>query len=181
MAGKVWLVGAGPSDGGLLTLKGKAALEQAEVVVFDALVGPEILAWIPPQAEKINVGKRAGCHLKSQEEINRILLEKALEGRRVVRLKGGDPFLFGRGGEELELLTACGVAYEVVPGVTSAVAVPAYCGIPVTHRDFCSSVHIITGHKRQGKPLELPFRALAETGGTLVFLMGLTALPEICQ
>ena len=181
MAGKVWLVGAGPSDGGLLTLKGKAVLEQAEVVVFDALVGPEILAWIPPQAEKINVGKRAGCHLKSQEEINRILLEKALEGRRVVRLKGGDPFLFGRGGEELELLTACGVAYEVVPGVTSAVAVPAYCGIPVTHRDFCSSVHIITGHKRQGKPLELPFRALAETGGTLVFLMGLTALPEICQ
>ena len=181
MAGKVWLVGAGPSDGGLLTLKGKAVLEQAEVVVFDALVGPEILSWIPPQAEKINVGKRAGCHLKSQEEINRILLEKALEGRRVVRLKGGDPFLFGRGGEELELLTACGVAYEVVPGVTSAVAVPAYCGIPVTHRDFCSSVHIITGHKRQGKPLELPFRALAETGGTLVFLMGLTALPEICQ
>lgn len=91
MAGKVWLVGAGPSDGGLLTLKGKAVLEQAEVVVFDALVGPEILAWIPPQAEKINVGKRAGCHLKSQEEINRILLEKALEGRRVVRLKGETP------------------------------------------------------------------------------------------
>lgn len=181
MAGKVWLVGAGPSDGGLLTIKGRAVLEQAEVVVFDALVGPEILAWIPPQAEKINVGKRAGHHLKSQEEINRILLEKALEGRRVVRLKGGDPFLFGRGGEELELLTEHGVAYEVVPGVTSAVAVPAYCGIPVTHRDFCSSVHIITGHKRQGKPLELPFRALAETGGTLVFLMGLTALPEICQ
>ena len=181
MAGKVWLVGAGPSDGGLLTLKGKAVLDQAEVVVYDALVGPEILAWIPPQAEKINVGKRAGHHRKTQEEINRILLEKALEGRRVVRLKGGDPFLFGRGGEELELLTDHGVAYEVVPGVTSAVAVPAYCGIPVTHRDYCSSVHIITGHKRQGVPLDLPFRALAETGGTLVFLMGLTALPEICQ
>ena len=107
MAGKVWLVGAGPADGGLLTLKGKAVLDQAEVVVYDALVGGEILAWIPPQAEKINVGKRAGCHRKTQEQINEILWTKAREGKRVVRLKGGDPFLFGRGGEELELLTEC--------------------------------------------------------------------------
>ena len=136
VAGKVWLVGAGPSDGGLLTLKGKAVLDQAEVVVYDALVGPEILAWIPPQAEKINVGKRAGHHRKTQEEINRILLEKALEGRRVVRLKGGDPFLFGRGGEELELLTDHGVAYEVVPGVTSALSGAALLGAPIGH-DFC--------------------------------------------
>lgn len=181
MAGKVWLVGGGPSDAGLMTVKGKSVLEQAEVVVYDALVGPEILAGLPAEAEKINVGKRAGRHIKKQEEINQILLEKALEGKRVVRLKGGDPFLFGRGGEELELLAERGVDYEVVPGVTSAIAVPAYCGIPVTHRDFCSSVHIVTGHKRQGQPLSLPFRALAETGGTLVFLMGLTALPEICE
>ena len=180
MAGKGWLVGAGPADGGLLTLKGKAVLDQAEVVVYDALVGGEILAWIPPQAEKINVGKRAGCHRKTQEQINEILWTKAREGKRVVRLKGGDPFLFGRGGEELELLTAHGVDYEVVPGVTSAVAVPAYCGIPVTHRDFCSSVHIITGHPQKGRKPQLPFRALVEAGGTLVFLMGLAALPEIC-
>ena len=118
--GKVWLVGAGPSDIGLLTLKGLRVLEQAQAVVYDQLVGLEILLRIPAGAEAIDVGKQAGNHKKTQEEINRILLEKALEGQRVVRLKGGDPFLFGRGGEELELLRAHGVPFEIVPGVTSA-------------------------------------------------------------
>jgi uroporphyrinogen III methyltransferase/synthase len=181
MAGKVWLVGAGPSDVGLLTIKGKEVLEQAEVVVYDALVGAGILSLIPPEAEKINAGKRASHHLIKQEVTNQILLEKAMEGKKVVRLKGGDPFLFGRGGEELELLAENGIEYEIVPGVTSAISVPAYCGIPVTHRDFCSSVHIITGHKKKDEPLDINFKALAEAGGTLVFLMGISNLSEICM
>lgn len=180
MAGKVWLVGAGPSDIGLLTLKGKEVLEKAQVVIYDALVGPGILALIPPEAEKINAGKRSSNHLLRQEQTNALLLQKALEGKRVVRLKGGDPFLFGRGGEELELLAEHEIPYEVVPGVTSAISVPAYCGIPVTHRDYCSSVHIITGHKKKDEPLDIPFKALVETGGTLVFLMGIANLEEIC-
>lgn len=149
MAGKVWLVGAGPGDRGLLTLKGLEALREAEAVVYDALVGDEVLTLIPENAKKINVGKRAGRHLMAQEEINRVLLEEARKGLRVVRLKGGDPFVFGRGGEELELLAQNGIPFEVVPGVTSAFAVPAYNGIPVTHRDYASSVHIITGHRRK--------------------------------
>ena len=149
MKGKVWLVGAGPGDRGLFTLKGLEVLQNAEVVVYDALVGDEVLALVPESADLINVGKRAGNHLMEQDRINRTLLEQALAGRRVVRLKGGDPFLFGRGGEELELLAENGIPYEVVPGVTSAFAVPAYNGIPVTHRDFTSSVHIITGHRRK--------------------------------
>lgn len=148
MTGKVWLVGAGPGDRGLFTIKGLEVLQNAEVVVYDALVGDEVLTLIPEQAEKINVGKRAGHHRMVQEKINQTLLEQALAGRRVVRLKGGDPFLFGRGGEELELLAENNIPYEVVPGVTSAFAVPAYNGIPVTHRDFTASVHIITGHRR---------------------------------
>lgn len=148
--GKVWLVGAGPSDPGLLTLKGKQLLEQAQVVVYDALVSAAILAMIPNDAELIYVGKRAGNHPVPQDQINQILLAKAQEGKRVVRLKGGDPFLFGRGGEELELLAAHHIPFEVVPGITSALAVPAYNGIPVTHRDYCSSVHIITAHSKKG-------------------------------
>lgn len=179
--GKVWLVGAGPSDPGLFTLKGKQVLEQAETVVYDALVGQSVLNLIPAKAERINVGKRASNHLMQQEEINRLLAEKALEGKRVVRLKGGDPFLFGRGGEELELLSKEGIPYEVVPGVTSALAVPAYNGIPVTHRDYCSSLHIITGHKRKGQAYDIDFEALVRTKGTLVFLMGAAALADICQ
>ena len=157
MTGKVWLVGAGPSDPGLFTLKGRAVLEQAQVVVYDALVGQAVLNMIPEKAERINVGKRASNHLMPQEEINQVLLDKAMEGKRVVRLKGGDPFLFGRGGEELELLSRHQIPYEVVPGVTSALAVPAYNGIPVTHRDFCSSLHIVTGHKKKGEPYNIDF------------------------
>ena len=129
MKGMVTLVGAGPGDPGLLTLKGREALERAQVVVYDRLVSPAILALMPPGAEQINVGKEASRHPVPQEEINRILLDKALEGKRVVRLKGGDPFLFGRGGEELELLVRHAVPFEEVPGIPSAIAVPAYGGI----------------------------------------------------
>ncbi len=147
MTGKVWLVGAGPGDRGLFTLKGLEVLQNAEVVVHDALIGDEVLTLIPENAVKINVGKRASHHRMEQDQINRTLLEQAQAGKRVVRLKGGDPFLFGRGGEELELLAENNIPFEVVPGVTSAF----YNGIPVTHRDFTSSVHIITGHRRASK------------------------------
>lgn len=181
MTGKVWLVGAGPGDVGLFTLKGKQVLEQAEVVVYDSLVGDGVLAMVPAGARLINVGKRAGHHLMKQEMINQVLLEEAQKGYRVVRLKGGDPFLFGRGGEELELLSEHGIPYEVVPGVTSCIAVPAYNGIPVTHRDYCSSVHVITGHKKAGQSYNIDFEALVRIGGTLVFLMGVTALEDICS
>ena len=178
--GKVILVGAGPGEGGLLTVKGKAALERADVVVFDRLVGEEVLNLIPETAKRIDVGKHAGDHPVPQGEINRILLEEGQKNQLVVRLKGGDPFLFGRGGEELELLSAHNVPFEVVPGVTSALAAPAYGGIPVTHRDFASSLHIVTAHRRAGKEAYLPFEALVNAGGTLVFLMGVAALPHIC-
>ena len=178
--GKVILVGAGPGDPGLLTVKGREALEGAGVVVYDRLVSPEILALIPAGAKRIDVGKNAGSHPVPQEEINQILLEEGQKDQVVVRLKGGDPFLFGRGGEELELLAAHGVPFEEVPGITSAIAAPAYGGIPVTHRDFCSSLHIVTGHRRAGAALDIDFEALVRTGGTLVFLMGVSALPDIC-
>lgn len=179
--GKVWLVGAGPGDVGLFTLKGMQVLLQADVVVYDSLVGQGVLSKIPADVRLINVGKRAANHTMPQEQINQVLVEEALKGNRVVRLKGGDPFLFGRGGEELELLAEKQIPYEVVPGVTSSLAVPAYNGIPVTHRDFCSSLHIITGHKRAGEPYDIDFDALVRTRGTLVFLMGVKALPDICN
>ena len=179
--GKVWLVGAGPGDIGLFTLKGMEVLQQAEVVVYDSLVGEGVLARIPEHARLINVGKRASHHTMVQEDINKVLLEEAQKGNKVVRLKGGDPFLFGRGGEELELLSENGISYEIVPGVTSPISVPAYNGIPVTHRDFCSSLHIVTGHKRAGQTYDIDFRALTQTKGTLVFLMGIAALEDICK
>lgn len=179
MTGKVWLVGAGPGDIGLMTVKGKALLEKADVIVYDHLVGNEILSALDDDKKLINVGKLAGHHLISQEEINRILVEEAKKGQKVVRLKGGDPFLFGRGGEELAELKRYGIPFEVVPGVTSSLAVPAYSGIPVTHREFASSVHIITGHKKSGKTEDIDYEVLARIGGTLVFLMGVTALPDI--
>ena len=178
MSGNVILVGAGPGDPGLLTVKGREALAQAEVVVYDRLISPAILAMIPEGAEAIDVGKRAARHTVPQREINQILLRKAQEGKHVVRLKGGDPFVFGRGGEELEILAENGIDFQVIPGVTSAVAA-AYAGIPVTHRDCCSSLHVVTGHRREGTALDIQFRALVQGGGTLVFLMGVGALPEI--
>ncbi len=179
--GKVWLVGAGPGDVGLLTIKGKDLIKTADVVVYDSLVGSSILVLIPKNVEKINVGKVAGNHPVPQEEINQILLREALAGKKVIRLKGGDPFLFGRGGEELELLRANKIPFEIVPGITSAIAVPAYHGIPVTHRDFCSSVHVITGHtKKQSEP-DIDYTSLVKLGGTLVFLMGVMAMGAICK
>jgi len=181
MNGKVWLVGAGPGDAGLFTLKGRDVLENADVVVYDALVGEGVLSMIPENAERIFAGKRSGHHFLKQEDTNIILFEEAQKGKKVVRLKGGDPFLFGRGGEELELLAKNNIPFEVVPGITSAFAVPAYNGIPVTHRDFCSSVHVITGHKRAEQNYDIDFQALVNTKGTLVFLMGIAALPDITK
>ena len=174
--GKVTLVGAGPGDSGLMTLKGKTALDQADVVVYDRLVSEEILSMIPETAEKINVGKESNRHPVPQESINGILLKKAMAGKNVVRLKGGDPFLFGRGGEELELLEKNDVPFEVVPGITSSLAAPAYGGIPVTHRDYVSSLHIITGHRKKDHTLSIAFDQLVKLEGTLVFLMGVSSL-----
>lgn len=179
--GKVWLVGAGTGDLGLFTLKGMEVLQEAEVVVYDALVSLEVLALLPKDAELIYVGKRAGHHLVPQEEMNEILLKKAQEGKRVVRLKGGDPFVFGRGGEELERLSKENIPYEIIPGITSSIAVPAYNGIPVTHRDYASSFHVITGHKKKNGALDIHFQALVQMDATLVFLMGVTALENICN
>lgn len=177
--GFVSLVGAGPGDRGLLTLKGKERIENAQVVIYDRLVSPEVMSLVPDAAVKINVGKRMSHHPVPQEEINRIILENARAGKRVVRLKGGDSFLFGRGAEELELLIENDIDYEVVPGITSAIAVPTYAGIPVTHRDLTSSLHIITGHAKAGRRIDIHYKALVEHKGTLVFLMGLTALDEL--
>ena len=180
-SGKVYLVGAGPGDIGLLTLKGRDVLKQADVVVYDNLVGDEVLAAIPKSARAINVGKRMNRHNMPQEEINKTLIREAKKGSRVVRLKGGDPFIFGRGGEEAEALAKEKIPYEVIPGVTSAAAVPAYAGIPVTHRDYASSLHIVTGHKRSGKEYDINFKALVQAGGTIVFLMGVTALGDLMR
>jgi uroporphyrinogen III methyltransferase/synthase len=180
-AGKVWLLGAGPSDPGLLTIKGKMVLEKADVVVYDRLVGEGILAMIPHDTEKIYVGKEACNHAVPQERINEILLEEAKKGKKVVRLKGGDPFVFGRGGEELELLVKNEISFEIIPGITSPIAVSAYNGIPVTYRDYCSSLHIITGHKKKDEPLDIDFEALVRTKGTLVFLMSVSSIKEICD
>lgn len=179
--GKVWLVGAGPGAFGLLTIKALEVLKAADVIVYDSLVGTEILSALPKQADYIYVGKRAGCHTMPQEEINQILLNEAKKGHFVVRLKGGDPFMFGRGGEELELLREHNIPFEIVPGITSPVAVPEYNGIPVTHRDLSSSLHIITGHKKDGAQYDIDFEALVKAKGTLVFLMGISSLSEIVK
>jgi uroporphyrinogen III methyltransferase/synthase len=180
--GKVFLVGAGPGDPGLLTLRGKDCLEQADVVLYDHLANPVLLDHAPLHAERIYVGRKGrGCY-PGQEEINQILISKAREGKCVVRLKGGDPFVFGRGGEEAEVIAEAGLAFEVVPGVTSAVAVPAYAGIPVTHRTLASTVAFVTGHEDPTKAesaLEWP--RLASSEGTLVFLMGMKNLPHIVE
>jgi uroporphyrinogen III methyltransferase/synthase len=177
----VALVGAGPGGRGLLTLRGAELLQTADVVLYDRIVGGEILAMIPEKAEQIDVGKNEGNHPVPQEEINRLLLEKARQGINVVRLKGGDPFVFGRGGEELELLAANNIPFEVVPGVTSAIAGAAYAGIPVTHRDCASSVHIITAHAKNNEAPDINYDALVSSGGTLVFLMGVAAIAAICE
>lgn len=180
MSGSVTLVGAGPGHRDLLTLGGMEAIRRAEVVLYDQLVGSDILTLIPPGAERVDVGKRSNNHPVPQEEINALILAHAQKGRRVVRLKGGDPYLFGRGAEELELLLGHDIPFRVIPGVTSPIAVPAYAGIPVTHRDYASSVHILTGHGKRGEPPKIDYKELMGLSGTLVFLMGVSALEEIC-
>ncbi len=180
--GKVFLVGAGPGDPGLITAKGLKLLRQADVIVYDQLASPALLREARTGAELIYVGKKAGVHALPQGEINRLLVDLAQEGKTVVRLKGGDPFVFGRGGEEAEALAAAAIPFEVVPGVSSAVAVPAYAGIPVTHRGLASLVTFITGHEDPTKAeSDIPWDILAKTQGTLVFLMGVKNLAENCR
>ncbi|MFA5028162.1 MAG: uroporphyrinogen-III C-methyltransferase, partial [Candidatus Methylomirabilota bacterium] len=180
--GAVYLIGAGPWDPGLFTLKGVRCLEAADVVVHDALANPRLLRYARPEAERIYVGKLAGRHTLPQEEINRLLVERAAAGRIVARLKGGDPFIFGRGGEEAEALAAAGIPFEVVPGVTSAIAAPAYAGIPLTHRDFTSTVAFVTGHEDPAKTdSSVAWDKIATGIGTLVFFMGVGRLPEIVR
>ena len=179
---KVYLLGAGPGDPGLLTLRAKEILEKADVVVYDALANASFLDFARPDAERIYVGKIADQHAMSQENINRLLVEKAKEGKDVARLKGGDPYIFGRGGEEAQELLAAGVEFEEVPGITSTIAAPAYAGIPLTHRDFSSSVTIVTGHENPDKKeSSLDWPSLARSASTLVFVMGMKNLPLISK
>jgi len=178
--GKVYLVGAGPGDPGLITIKGKTILEQADIVVYDALVSPAILAMINPQAEQINAGKRSGRHSKLQSETTALLIAKAQNNPIVVRLKGGDPFVFGRGGEEMTDLINAGISVEVIPGITSGIAAPAYAGIPLTHRDYSSSVTFVTGHEMVGKYRpQVNWTAIAQASETLVIYMGVHNLGNI--
>ena len=183
--GCLYLVGAGPGDPGLLTLRGRDVLGRADVVLYDALANPRLLAFAPPEAERIDVGKRGGRHRLTQDEINELLVREAAAGKVVVRLKGGDPVLFGRGAEEAEAAAAHGIPFEFVPGVTSAIAAPIYAGIPVTHREHASSVTFVTGHEDPTKPessLDWALLAgLVRRGGTLVILMGVRGLPAICR
>ncbi len=178
--GKVYLIGAGPGDPGLLTIKAKECIQRADVVVYDYLANDVFLDYAGAKAELIYVGKKGGSHTKAQEEINRIICDKAGEGLNVVRLKGGDPFIFGRGGEEAQELARSGISFEIIPGVTSAIAVPAYAGIPLTHRDFASTVAFITGHEDPAKEeSNIDWAKLATGAGTLVFLMGVGNLSKI--
>lgn len=180
--GKCFLVGAGPGDLGLVTLRAKECIEQAEVIVYDYLCNPEMLKWAPESAELIYVGKKAGAHTLTQDEINALLIEKAQAGKQVVRLKGGDPFVFGRGGEEAQALAAAHVTFAVVPGITSAIAGPAYAGIPVTHRGMSSHITFFTGHEDPEKAeTSIDFRALAQLGGTQVMLMGVERIESIAR
>ncbi len=179
---QVYLVGAGPGDSGLITVKGKRCLQQADVVLYDRLCNPALLGYVSPAAEQIYVGKNLGNHTLPQEQINALLVDKARKNNVVVRLKGGDPFVFGRGGEEIDSLAAAGIPFEVVPGVTAGFAAGAYAGIPLTHRDFTTSVTLVTGHlsTRKGQQRDIDWAALAKSDSTLVFYMGLTNIATIC-
>jgi uroporphyrinogen III methyltransferase/synthase len=180
--GKVYLVGAGPGDPGLLTTKAREILARADVIVYDRLIARRILQELPKQITKIYVGKSSGTNsIPGQDAIPRILVTNAEKGKLVVRLKGGDPFLFGRGGEEIQKLREAGVKFEVVPGITSALAVPAYAGIPVTHRKYASSVAIVTGHEDPRKSKRVDWKKLATAVDTIVILMGVGNLQSILE
>ena len=182
MKGRVALIGAGPGDPGLMTVRGLALLRQADVVVYDRLVDRRILDAAPARARRIFAGKAPGAHHLLQEQINALLVAHARRGRRVVRLKGGDPFVFGRGGEEAQALAAAGVPFEVVPGVSAAIAVPAYAGIPVTHRGVASSFAVVTGHEEAGKTASaIDWATLAGSVDTLVILMGARSLSAVAR
>ncbi|MBW6470818.1 MAG: uroporphyrinogen-III C-methyltransferase [Methanosarcinaceae archaeon] len=175
--GKVYLVGSGPGDPELLTIKARRLIDTADVVIYDQLPGKAILDSIPHNTEKIDAGKFAGDHRLSQWETNELIVKKAKEGKMIVRLKGGDPYMFGRGGEEAEVLVEAGIEFEVVPGITSAIAAPAYAGIPVTHRDHASMVTFITGHEDPTKDeTALDWETLAKFDGTIVIFMGVKML-----
>lgn len=180
--GKVYLIGAGPGDPGLVTVRGRELIAQADVIVYDYLANPRLLDWARPDAECIYVGKSVGCHAIPQDEIQEILVRHAQKGRQVVRLKGGDPFIFGRGGEEVAELETDRIPYEIVPGVTSALAAAAYSGIPLSHRDFSSSVTFLTGHENPEKQtLSIDFRDYGTDKGTLCIYMGVAQLPRIIR
>jgi uroporphyrin-III C-methyltransferase len=177
--GKVYLIGAGPGDPGLMTLRGKQYLEQADVVLYDHLVNEELLNYAGEKARRIYVGKQSGHPCVNQQEIEELLILLACQGQTVARLKGGDPFVFGRGGEEALALRRHGIPFEIVPGVSSAIAVPAYAGIPVTHRDYASSVAIVTGHRAPGARGKVKWKELAANVDTMVVLMGINNLKKI--
>lgn len=178
--GKCILAGAGPGDIGLVTLRTKEAVEQADVVIYDYLCSPEILNWARPDAEIVYAGKQAAAHTLSQTEINDLIVRRAKEGKLVVRLKGGDPFVFGRGAEEAEVLFEAGIPFEIVPGISSAIAVPSYAGIPITHRDVTSSFTVFTGHEDPAKEESaIDYAALVQSRGTLVMLMGAARLSKV--
>lgn len=179
MSGKVYIVGAGPGDPKLLTLKGKECLEIADVIIYDYLANEMLLSYVKKNAEKIYVGKKAGKKVYSQERINELMIFKAKEGKIVTRLKGGDPFVFGRGGEEAEELSKSGIPFEIVPGITSAIAAPAYAGIPLTHRDYTSTVALITGQEDPSRESKIAWDRIATAAGTLVFFMGSRNLSHI--
>ncbi len=180
--GKVYLIGAGPGDIKLITVKGLECIQKADVIVYDRLANPRLLSYRRPDAELIYVGKSPDRHTLTQDEINKVLVEEGLKGKVVARLKGGDPYVFGRGGEEGEELRKAGVPFEEVPGITSAISVPAYAGIPITHRDFTASFTVVTGHEEPGKETSnINWPRLAQDPGTLVFLMGVGNLPQIVE
>lgn len=179
--GKAFIVGAGPGDPELITVKALKCIQNADVILYDRLVNPELLYEAKRDCQIIYCGKQPTVHTMKQETINHLLVKYTKQGKKVVRLKGGDPFVFGRGAEEVEALAKNGLSYEVVPGITAGVAAPAYAGIPITHRELGSSFAIVTGHRPNGKPINIDWRSLAKAVDTIAIYMGISNLPYICQ